>query len=445
MRFIAPVLLLLLLQPIALGAVKDQNIFPFDYQKVQLDNGFTAYLIEAGAPGQIAYVTVVRTGSREEWEPGRSGFAHFFEHMMFRGTKKYPEFDKVLTAIGADTNAFTSNDVTAYHIVASSDSLEQVVDLESDRFMNLDYSEADFRTEAGAVLGEFNQGRANPFLYLFEKVRETAFDQHTYKHLTIGFEADVRAMPEGFEYSRSFFSRYYRPENCVLLLAGDFDFAQATSLIRRYYGPWKPGYTEPEIKPEPRQTAPREAVAEFPGRTLPIVSVNYKGPAWNASDRLAVATSVLGELAFGQNSDLYRKLVIQEQKVQSLSANFGLLRDPYLLSINSMVLQSDRVEEVKAEVAATAKRFQSELSDARKLENTKSNMRYSFLMNLETARGAAFSLINVVVNTGGIEAIEDYYRTLEAVTAEDVRKAAQTYLVDSGRTTVTLLPAKERE
>jgi zinc protease len=445
MRFIAPVLLLLLLQPIALGAVKDQNIFPFDYQKVQLDNGFTAYLIEAGAPGQIAYVTVVRTGSREEWEPGRSGFAHFFEHMMFRGTKKYPEFDKVLTAIGADTNAFTSNDVTAYHIVASSDSLEQVVDLESDRFMNLDYSEADFRTEAGAVLGEFNQGRANPFLYLFEKVRETAFDQHTYKHLTIGFEADVRAMPEGFEYSRSFFSRYYRPENCVLLLAGDFDFAQATSLIRRYYGPWKPGYTEPEIKPEPRQTAPREAVAEFPGRTLPIVSVNYKGPAWNASDRLAVATSVLGELAFGQNSDLYRKLVIQEQKVQSLSANFGLLRDPYLLSINSMVLQSDRVEEVKAEVAATAKRFKSELSDARKLENTKSNMRYSFLMNLETARGAAFSLINIVVNTGGIEAIEDYYRTLEAVTAEDVRKAAQTYLVDSGRTTVTLLPAKERE
>jgi zinc protease len=445
MRIIAPILLFLLLQPTTVAATKNQKIFPFEYQKVQLDNGFTAYLIKAGAPGQIAYVTVVRTGSREEWEPGRSGFAHFFEHMMFRGTRKYPEFDKVLTAIGADSNAYTSNDVTAYHIVASSDSLEQIIDLESDRFMNLEYSEADFRTEAGAVLGEFNQGRANPFLYLYEKIRETAFDQHTYKHLTIGFEADVRAMPEGFEYSRSFFSRYYRPENCVLLLAGDFDFAKAAALIHRYYGPWKPGYVAPEIKPELPQKEPRDAVAEFPGRTLPIVSVNYKGPAWNASDRLAVAATVLGELAFGQNSDLYRKLVIQEQKVQSLSPNFSLLRDPFLLSINSMVVQSDHLDQVKAEITSTAKRFQAELCEAGRLRDTKSNLRYSFLMNLETARGAAFSLINIVVNTGGIEAFEDYYRTLEAVTAEDVRKAAQTYLVDSGRTTVTLVPKEGRQ
>ncbi|MEE8586708.1 MAG: pitrilysin family protein, partial [Acidobacteriota bacterium] len=300
----------------AAASAVDEKIFPFEYRKVQLDNGFHAYLIRAGAPGQIAYVTVVRTGSREEWEPGRSGYAHFFEHMMFRGTEKHPAFDDVITRIGGDSNAFTSNDRTVYHIVAATDSLQQLVDLESDRFMNLSYDEPVFRTEAGAVLGEFNQGRANPFLYLFEKIRDTAFDKHTYKHLTIGFEEDVRAMPEGFKYSRSFFDRYYRPENCILLLAGgDFEFDRAEQLIRQHYGPWESGYTAPEIESEPAQTEPRTASAEFPGRTLPILSVNYKGPAWSAFDKMSAATEVLGQVAFGQNSDIYKKLVIQEQKV----------------------------------------------------------------------------------------------------------------------------------
>jgi len=95
---------------------------------VELQNGFKAYLIKAGAPGQIAYVTVVRTGAREEWEPGRSGFAHFFEHIMFRGTKKYPDYDAITTKIGAARNASTSIDVTQYYLVASSDSLEQIID-----------------------------------------------------------------------------------------------------------------------------------------------------------------------------------------------------------------------------------------------------------------------------------------------------------------------------
>ncbi len=128
------------------------KIFPFNFRKVELRNGFKAYLIKAGAPGQIAYVTVVRTGAREEWEPGKSGFAHFFEHIMFKGTKKYPDYDAITTKIGAARNASTSIDVTQYYLVAASDSLEQIIDLESDRFMNLEYPAADFRTEAGSIL-----------------------------------------------------------------------------------------------------------------------------------------------------------------------------------------------------------------------------------------------------------------------------------------------------
>ncbi|UCF36761.1 MAG: insulinase family protein [Acidobacteriota bacterium] len=424
-------------------AQKDSNVFPFEYKKVQLENGFTAYLIDAGGPGQIAYLTVVRTGSRDEWEPGRSGYAHFFEHMMFRGTEKYPDFDAVTTPIGADMNAFTGSDLTAYYLVTANDSLEQLIDLESDRFMNLDYSEADFRTEAGAILGEFNQGRANPFMFLYEKLRDTAFDQHTYKHTTIGFEQDVRQMPEGFEYSRSFFKRYYRPENCVLLISGDFDLQKAEELIRKYYGPWEPGYVAPEIQPEPRQTVPRQAEVEFPGRTLPTISINYKGPAWSATDRLTVAATVLGEVAFGENSEVYRRLVLQEQKAQTIFADFEPLRDPYLLDISAMVNSEDDLEPVTREILATVEKYREELCDEQRLADTISALRYGFLNQLETARGTAFALLNYVVNTGGIEAVEDYYQTLQTITPDDLREAARTYLVEETRTTVTLLPAKE--
>ncbi len=419
------------------------KIFPFDYKLVQLPNGFKAYLLKTNAAGQISYVTVVRAGSREEWEPGKSGFAHFFEHIMFKGTDKYRNYDAITTRIGAFRNASTSIDVTQYYLQAAGDSLEQIVDLESDRFMNLKYTEPVFRTEAGAILGEFNQGRANPGLYLAEKLNDTAFTAHTYKHLTIGFEKDVRAMPEGYGYSISFHQRYYRPENSVLLLAGDFDVAQAERLIGKYYAPWTKGYVPPKIEPEPPQTAPREATVEFPGRTLPIVAVAYKGPAWSATDRLAVATEVLGLVAFGPNSDIYRRLVLKEQKVQSLGANFGLSRDPNLLTITTMVSSPQGVEAIKAEIAKTVQQFRTQACDAQVLADTKSAMKYGFLMRLETPQGINFALRPFVVNTGGVEAVEDYYRTLESITPDDLKAAAAKYLVENGRTTVTLVPGRE--
>ncbi len=419
------------------------KIFPFAYKLVQLPNGFKAYLVKTSAAGQISYVTVVRTGSREEWEPGKSGFAHFFEHIMFRGTDKYPDYDKITTLIGAFRNASTSIDVTQYYLQAAGQSLEQIVDLESDRFMNLKYPEAAFRTEAGSILGEYNQGRANPGQYLNEKLLDTAFTAHTYKHTVIGFEKDVRAMPEGYQYSLSFHDRYYRPENCVLLLTGDFDPGQAEQLIRKYYAPWKKGYVPPQIQPEPPQTAPREATVEFPGRTLPIVAIAYKGPAWSGTDRLAVATEVLGPVAFGANSEIYRRLVLKEQKVQYLGAGFGLSRDPNLLTIQTMVANPKDVESIKAEIAKTVEQFRTALCDPQVLADTKSAMKYGFLMRLETPQGINFALRNSAVFTGGIEAVEDYYRTLESITPEDLRAAAAKYLVENGRTTVTLVPSRE--
>ena len=432
---------LFLLAGVASAAQLQEQIFPFDYRLVELDNGFKAYLIHAGAPGQIAYVSIVRTGSRDEVEEGKSGFAHFFEHMMFRGTEKYPDFDAVTAGMGAARNAFTGNDQTVYYEVVASEYLEEVMDLESDRFMNLNYSEPDFQTEAGAVLGEYQQGARSPGRFLNEKVRETAFDRHTYRHTTIGFEADVRAMPEGYDYSLSFHRRFYRPENVVVIIAGDFDFDEAESLIRRYYALWERGYVAPEIPVEPVQTAPRRRTVEYPGRTLPVLTVNYKGPAWSATDESAMAAEVLGRVAFGSNSDLYKQLVIEQRRVQYLRESFGLARDPGLLGISTMVIDRGDVQAIEDEIQATVTRFQDDLVDAKLLADTKSNMKYGFLMGLETAQNVAFRLIRYVINTGGMEAVNDYYRTLDTITAEDVRDAARQYLLENGKTVVTMVQA----
>ena len=142
------------------GQAERQPIFPFPIQQTTLDNGLSVISVPFDSPGIIAYYTVVRTGSRNEVEKGLSGFAHFFEHMMFRGTQKYPQekYNDVLKSLGADSNAFTTDDWTCYHMTIPASALATAVEIESDRFENLKYDEPSFQKEARDVLGEYNKG-----------------------------------------------------------------------------------------------------------------------------------------------------------------------------------------------------------------------------------------------------------------------------------------------
>ena len=198
------------------------SVFPYPVHRTMLKNGLKVLLIPMPSEGLVTYWSVVRTGARDEVEEGVTGFAHFFEHMMFRGSEKYPGpvYDRIVTSMGADANAYTTDDLTAYHFTLTRDDLPTVIAIESDRFQNLQYGEEDFKTESGAVYGEFRKGRTNPFFVLYEAVLNAAFEKHTYKHTTIGFEADIKKMPEQFAYSKGFFRRFYRPENVVILVAG---------------------------------------------------------------------------------------------------------------------------------------------------------------------------------------------------------------------------------
>jgi zinc protease len=183
----------------------------------------------------------------------------------------------------------------------------------------------------------------------------------------------------------------------------------------------------------------RDRTVKYPGRTLPILAINYKAPAWDPKDRTGVGLEVLGQIAFGSNSALYRKLVLQERRVQSLFPNFGLSRDPYLVRIQAMVANPAETKAIETEIMAEVKKFHETLVDAKQLAATKSNIKYGLLMGMETAQDVAFAVMQPIVNTGTLEALEDYMRTLESLTPADLREAARKYLVDTGRTTITMV------
>src|ERR1700722_19337587 len=179
------------------------KIFPYPYVQDDLPNGLRLITIPTDYPNIVSLFIVVGTGSRNEIEPGKSGFAHLFEHLMFRGSPEFSpaRYEQVLQGAGAASNAFTTDDFTAFHTTFSKEDLPQILSMEADRFQHLAFEPAEFKTETLAVLGEYNKNSASPTSKLFETLRATAFTTHTYKHTTMGFLADIKAMPEEYDYS----------------------------------------------------------------------------------------------------------------------------------------------------------------------------------------------------------------------------------------------------
>ncbi len=419
-----------LLFPAALAqAAPAGSFFPYPYQQETLPNGLKAIVIPMSSPGLVAYFTVVRTGSRDEVEPGKSGFAHFFEHMMFRGTKKYPGpmYDSIVTGMGANSNAGTSDDFTVFFMTIAKENLEKAVELESDRFQNLSYLKPAFQTEAGAVYGEYRKDVTNPFFLLEEKLADRAYDVHTYKHTAMGFEADIKAMPEDYDYSLAFFKHFYRPENVVILVVGDVDAKTTFALIRKYYGVWKKGYEPAKISPEPPQTAERKVEISYPGKTLPILSMAYKGAAFETGNTDFAAARLLASLAFGDTSELYKKLVIRQQKVEFLAADVPMNRDAPLWTIVTMIKNPQDIDSVQKDIQATIKEFQTTPVSQQKLAEVKRHDKYEFLDRLDSPERVAEALVRYIAVTGGIEAVDRIYAEYDRVTPEDILRAAKKY------------------
>lgn len=420
-------------------SLQPEGIFPYPIHKSQLENDLQVVTIPYDSPGLVSFYIIVRVGSRHEVEAGKTGFAHFFEHMMFRGTEKYPneKYNEAMMSIGAAANANTWLDRTVYHMTGNADMLEKMFELESDRFMNIDYSEGAFKVEAGAVKGEYTKNFASQFRQIDEQIKATAFDKHTYEHTTMGFFEDVVDMPNQFEYSKKFYDRFYRPEYSTILVVGDATHDSVMALAKEYFGMWKRGDYKADIPKEPAQQETRYTHIQNEG-FIPMLALNYKTPAFDPSSKEVAALSIIRQLAFSERSDIYKKLVVEEQKALNLGASYFFTSDPYLFTINALTRNEEHLQEIKDAVDATINQLQTQAVDSTLLADTKSNLKYAFLMGLDDPSSIAETMSYFIWVSGDPNSLNQYYKTFMSVTAADVMQTAQKYFQPERLTIATI-------
>lgn len=416
--------------------------FAYKINQTKLDNGLNVVTVPFPSPGIVSFFIVVRTGSRNEVEAGKTGFAHFFEHMMFRGTELYPKekYAETLKLTGASANANTSLDRTVYHMTGASSKLDTMFKLEADRFMNLSYSIQGFKTEAGAVKGEYTKNSANPYTKLNEMIQNTAFTSHTYKHTTMGFFEDIVDMPNQFDYSREFFDRFYRPEYCTIIVVGDAQPGQINALASRYFGSWKKGSFESVVPAEPEQKETRFThlkKAGFP----PYLSMNYKVPGFDPSSNEMCAIDIMLTAYFGDNSDLYEQLVIRDQIARSIGGDASLTRDSYLASLEASLVSEDYVKVVKEKFDSTLKVAMTKPISAKLLNDVKQSFVNSMKMRLDNPTSIAQTLSMFTWVTGDPESINKYYEKYQSVTAQDIMNVTKKYFTPERLTIGTISSA----
>jgi zinc protease len=418
---------------------KTSDVLPFKASEKTLANGLKVIVVPTGFPNIVALYIPVQTGSRNEIEPGKSGFAHFFEHMMSRGTPAYPpeKYNEVVTKAGARENANTSDDRTVYHIVFAKEDLPKIMEIYADRFMNLSYAEPAFRTEARAVLGEYNKNSANPIRKILEVQRDAAYSTHTYKHTTMGFIRDIEDMPNQYAYSKEFFSRWYRPEYTTIIVAGDVNAPEVFDLVEKYWSSWKRGSYKAPISPEPAHTAPVYAHVPWTSSTLPYVTVGFRGPSFtNVKDTVALET--LYDLEFGDTSDLYKRLVEDEQKVDAMFYDNDPHVDPYPFTVFARVKKMEDALYVRDQIVKTFARMRTDLESKDRVEQAKSYARYSLIRSLDNSEAVAETLAEFVKFNRSYSTLNDFYRVQAALTPVDLRNAARKFITDENMIVTTL-------
>ena len=443
-RFI-PLLLLLLgvALPVAAAEQAASPFFPYPMKVDRLPNGLTVIRVPFNSPGLVAYQTVVRVGSRNEVEPGRTGFAHFFEHMMFKGTKNHPEGEreKVIATYGFDDNAFTTDDITVYYSYGPTAGLLKLVEIEADRFRHLEYSEPAFQTEALAVLGEYHKNAAQPGLKMEEELARTAFTTHTYGHTTLGYYDDIKAMPQAYAYSRTFFERWYTPDNVLLVIVGDFDDDALMNAVREHYGPWASQSATVTVATEPSQTKERSVHIDWPQSTQPRLVYAWHSPATKLDTANAAIQAVLADYLVGPTSPLYKELVLDKQVAQEIGSDFSLHRDPHLFSLVAVLQDEAGRAPVRTAFNAAVKELVTGKVDAARVEAIKSNTRYGLLMQLETAKSVASQLAWYAGIYGAPDALARHSQKVSEVKPSDLVAFARRYLTAANRTVLSLTPA----
>ena len=405
-----------------------------------LGNGLRVIVVPTGERELVSLQIAVGTGSRNEVEAGKSGFAHFFEHMMFRGSEHYSaeDYNRIITRIGGDQNAYTTDDYTNYHITFNHEDLPTVMEVEADRFQHLKFSEAEFRTEALAVKGEYLKNFSDPSNKLWERMRELAFRVHPYRHTTMGFFRDIEAMPDQYAYALEFYRRWYRPDNTVMIVAGAVDPAQIEGLVKRYWGAWRPGTAKVTIPQEPPPQGPVHDHIRWQAPTAPQLWLAFHAPAF-ARDPLAVAAlQALGEIWFSDTSELYQQLVVQEARLDRLGFAVPLRTDPNLAIVQTRLRPGTGLDEIRAVLVRTLVRIRTEPVPEARLERVKDAMRFRLLGSVRSAADLGALLARYAHFDRSPQMLRRHLEAIAALTPADLARVAEQVFTDAGRVTISL-------
>lgn len=430
---------MLLASTVALAA----GVEPIRFERETLGNGLRViYAPMDNAP--VVHVRVLyHVGSRDE-RPDRQGFAHLFEHMMFRGSAhvKPEEHMNLINRVGGISNAFTSFDQTTYVNTVPSNHLEMALWLEADRMASFKVTDEIFKTERNVVAEEWRLRYANqPYGTMFQDVFRTAFNTHNYRWMPIG-DMDQLAQSTTEEL-QAFHDKYYVPNNAVLVIAGQFDVNAARAWVNKYFG-WIPAgrpFTR-ATRPEPEQTEPRKTVVYR--ETVPVarLMIAYKTPAYTSDDHLAL--ELLGTvLGSGRSSRLYQALVGGDDPVAvgAQSGNYQL-QDPSLFAIVAVVLPGKDPDVVVERINDTIARLIEGGITSEELAKAKVDAKLSLIGARQTAESVATALAEEEAFGNDADRVNTYFDRLDKLTADDVVAAAKKYLNANTASVVQYRPGK---
>jgi zinc protease len=438
--------LMAFLLAVALPARADEA--RIDYQKFELPNGLRVFVVEDHKAPTAYVVTWFMVGSKDEL-PKRTGFAHLFEHLMFKGSAHVPDglMDRLLEEAGGWSNAFTSNDMTVYQNVAGSNFLEQMLWLDADRLAGLTetFDKPKLDNQRDVVQNERRQSVDNqPYGEADILIPEALWPkEHGYHWDTIGYHEDLVAAT--VEDVKAFFRTYYVPNNATMVIAGDVDLAKAKTLVEKYFG-WIPKGPEPK-RPVWKTPAPLTKEIRLTAKDqvqVPRVYVSWRGPGAYTADEAAldIAAAILSD---GKSSRLYERLVYRERVAQDVNAYLDARAIGGVFQIVVTAKPGVPPEKLLLAVTEEVKRLSSAPPAAPELERAQNSHEASFLARLEPVMNRAIQLADYAVRARDPDFFPKDVARYRAVTAEQVKAATARYLKPNARVILTILPEGEKK
>jgi len=413
----------------------------FQYQITTLPNGLTVVLSEDHSTPIVHVNLTYHVGSKNE-KAGRTGFAHLFEHLMFKGSKNVqPEaHTSMLASIGGQSNAYTTDDETVFWETVPAQYLPLTLWLEADRMATLRIDKDTFEGEREVVKEERRMRIDNqPYGRLNEIIYDQAFTVHPYKHATIGSMADLEAA--SVDDVRDFYQTYYVPANATLVLVGDFDPPQAMQLVGQYLGrvPRAEKPVPRDIPQEPPQAKEKRVTLQAPW-PLPAVVVAYHVTKDGNPDSypLHIAAKVLSD---GQTSRIYKKLVYEKQMAVAAFGNANLIEDPNLFYAVAIVQPGHATDEVATALIAELDRLKTEPITEHELQRTKNQFARDYIFGRLSNQQKAGQLAHAVVIHGDIRTADGEFDIFQNITIGDVQRVARTYFRPENRLVLTLMPS----